>query len=60
MGTHDYEPEQQEDLGFKKDEQMYIVESDDDWWLACSKETGKEGYIPRNFVKEYESSEEKG
>ena len=60
MGAHDYEPQQKEDLGFKKDEQMYIIECNGDWWFARSKETGKEGHVPCNFVKEYEISEENG
>ena len=35
---------------------MYIISSDsDDWWFARSKKTGKEGYIPSNYVAEYKS-----
>ena len=35
---------------------MYIISVDEgDWWFARSKESGKEGYIPSNFVAEYGS-----
>ena len=39
---------------------MYIIATDeDDWWLASLKDSGKEGYIPSNYVAEYESLEAK-
>ena len=35
---------------------LYIISTDEgDWWFARSKDTGKEGYIPSNYVAEYKS-----
>ena len=35
---------------------MYIIDGEDDWWLARKKDGGEEGYIPSNFVTEHKSS----
>ena len=32
------------------DEQFHIINNDGDWWQARSISTGREGYIPSNFV----------
>ena len=35
---------------------MYILNSDDeDWWYARAEHSGQEGYIPSNYVREYNS-----
>ena len=35
---------------------MYIISTDDgDWWYARLKDSGKEGYIPSNYVAIYGS-----
>ena len=35
---------------------LYIISTEEgDWWFARSKNTGKEGYIPSNYVAEYRS-----
>ena len=35
---------------------LYIISTDEgDWWFARSKNTGKEGYIPSNYVAEWKS-----
>ena len=48
---YDYDALTSNDLGFRKSELLYIINTDDrDWWLARSKDTGKEGYIPSNYV----------
>ena len=41
---------------FYKGNLLYIISTDEgDWWFARSKDTGKEGYIPSNYVAEYKS-----
>ena len=51
VAKHTLEGQEEGQLSFKKGDIMYIVSTDEgEWWFARSKETGKEGYIPRNFV----------
>ena len=53
---YDYDARTSNDLGFKKCDLLYIINNDDrDWWLARSKDTGKEGYIPSNYVAKVNS-----
>ena len=56
IGLYDYDARTAEDLSFKKSEQLQIVNNTDgDWWLARSMVTGKEGYIPSNYVAPVQS-----
>ena len=56
VGKYDYDTRTDDDLSFKKGDQMYIISTDDgDWWFACLKDSGKEGYIPSNYVAEINS-----
>jgi len=56
VGLYDYDARTAEDLSFKKSEQLQIVNNTDgDWWLARSMVTGKEGYIPSNYVAPVQS-----
>ena len=51
VAVYDYESRTTDDLGFKRNDLLCIINTDDeDWWFARSKETGKEGYIPSNYV----------
>ena len=51
VGMYDYDRRADDDLSFKKGDLMYILNTDDDgWMLARSKETGKKGYIPSNYM----------
>ena len=44
------------DLSIKRGELLYIMNSDDkDWWLAKTKHSGQQGYIPSNYVVKYKS-----
>ena len=53
---YDHRPD--DDLSFKKGDLMYILHTDDQGWMwARLKETGKEGYIPSNYVAEWKSLE---
>ena len=56
VGKYDYSSKTDGDLNFKKGDLLYIINTDEgDWWFARSKSTGQEGYIPNNFVTEYNS-----
>ena len=58
VGKYDYDCRADDDLSFKKGDLMYILHTDDeDWWMARSKETGKEGFIPSNHVAEWKTLE---
>ena len=60
VGKYDYDSRTDDDLGFKKGDLMYIINTDEgDWWLAHSKDSEKEGYIPSNYVAEWKSLEAK-
>ena len=51
VAIYDYESRTDEDLGFKRNDLFCIINTDDtDWWFARSKKTGKEGYIPSNYI----------
>ncbi|XP_040283120.1 tyrosine-protein kinase Blk isoform X2 [Bufo bufo] len=48
---HDYTPLNNGDLELQKGEKLELLsDSSGDWWFAKSERTGKEGYIPSNFV----------
>ena len=53
VGKYDYTARTYEDLSFKKGDLLYIISDEADWWFARSKDTGQEGYIPSNYVAEY-------
>lgn len=56
IGLYDYDARTNEDLSFKKSERLQIVNNTDgDWWLARSMVTGREGYIPSNYVAPVQS-----
>ena len=48
----DYSSENDEDLKFRKGDFLYIMNRDEgDWWYAKAKHTGREGYVPKNYIK---------
>lgn len=56
VGKYDYDSRTDDDLSFKKGDRMYIISTDEgDWWFARAKDSGREGYIPSNYVAEYKS-----
>lgn len=56
---YDYTPVNNGDLELQKGEKLQLLSdsSTGDWWLAKSERTGKEGYIPSNFVTPVKSLE---
>ena len=57
VALFDYEARTQDDLGFKKGEELDVQNDSGDWWLARSRLTGREGYIPCNYVAKVQSLE---
>ncbi len=56
VGKYDYDSRTDDDLSFKKGDLMYIISTEEgDWWFARSKDNGREGYIPSNYVAEWKS-----
>ena len=56
VGKYDYDSRTDDDLSFRKGDLLYIISTDEgDWWFARSKDTGREGYIPSNYVAEWKS-----
>ena len=48
---YDYESRTDEDLSFEKGDLLCVINTDDNgWWFARSKKSGKEGYIPSNYL----------
>ena len=57
VAKYDYITRESGDLTIKRGDQVYIVDDKEEgWWLAKAKSSGEEGFIPRNYVVEFESS----
>ena len=58
VALYDYEARTDEDLSFRKGENLEILnDTQGDWWYAKSRTTRKEGYIPSNYVAKLKSLE---
>ncbi|KAI7690391.1 Tyrosine-protein kinase Src42A [Sarcoptes scabiei] len=58
VALYDYDARTDEDLSFKKGEHLEIInDTQGDWWLAMSKVTKAQGYIPSNYVAKLKSIE---
>lgn len=58
IALYDYEARTDEDLSFKKGNQLEILnDTQGDWWFARSLYTGQEGYIPSNYIAKLKSLE---
>jgi len=56
IALFDYEARTDEDLSFKKNELLEILnDMQGDWWYARSLQSGKTGYIPSNYVAKEKS-----
>ena len=56
VGIYDFSAITDDDLSFRRGDLLYVMNPDEgDWWLARSKQTGQEGYIPRDYVTELKS-----
>ena len=59
IALYDYDARTSDDLSFNKGD---ILEVDietlaNDWWRALSRQNGREGYIPSNYVARYQTLE---
>jgi fyn-related kinase len=58
VALYDYDARTDEDLSFRKGEHLEIInDTQGDWWLARSRATKNEGYIPSNYVAKLKSLE---
>ena len=52
---YDYEGENEDEISFKCSDQLKVVSKtneyeDEGWWLAETKDNGKKGLVPRNYI----------
>nr|XP_023406728.1 tyrosine-protein kinase Blk isoform X4 [Loxodonta africana] len=57
VALYDYNAVDDQDLQMLKGEKLQILKETGDWWLAKSLITGREGYVPSNFVARVETLE---
>lgn len=58
VALYTYEARDAGDLSFRKGERLIILDdSDPDWWRARHSVSGRQGYIPRNYVATEKSVE---
>ncbi|XP_004707697.1 tyrosine-protein kinase Blk isoform X2 [Echinops telfairi] len=57
VALYDYDGVNDRDLQMRKGEKLQILSESGDWWLARSLITGREGYVPSNFVVRVETLE---
>ncbi|KAM5233739.1 tyrosine-protein kinase Blk isoform 2-T2 [Hipposideros larvatus] len=57
VALYDYMAVNDRDLQMLKGEKLQILKETGDWWLAKSLVTGREGYVPSNFVAQVETLE---
>ncbi|XP_059164132.1 cytoplasmic protein NCK2-like [Physella acuta] len=51
IAKYDYKAENSQELTMRKGERLLLVDDTKDWWKVRSPDTGKEGFVPSNFVK---------
>ena len=55
VAKFDYEASKDDELSFRKGDVMRISNADGDWWYATLRDSNQKGYIPNNFIVEYNS-----
>lgn len=56
VGKYDYDSRTEDDLGFRKGDLLYIINTEEgDWWFAQHKDNGGKGFVPSNYIAEYKS-----
>ncbi|CAN9507398.1 unnamed protein product [Ophioblennius macclurei] len=50
VAQHDFKATNDRDLSFKKGDRLKVLQEHGEWWLARSLTTGREGFIPCNYV----------
>ena len=51
VAKYDYRAENSQELTMRKGERLLLVDDTKDWWKVRSPDTGREGFVPSNFVK---------
>ncbi|NWX19328.1 HCK kinase, partial [Aegotheles bennettii] len=57
LALYEYEALHAGDLSFRKGERLKVLEESGEWWCARSLVTGREGFIPSNYVARADSLE---
>lgn len=59
IALYDYDARTEDDLSFAKGEILEVDPDDlkNDWWRAKSRDSGKSGFIPSNYVAAHETLE---
>ena len=57
VGKYDYTGDDDDNLSFEKGDRLYVNDDEGDWWFAEAKDSGKVGFIPKNYVALYNSPE---
>ncbi|XP_058144012.1 tyrosine-protein kinase Blk [Dasypus novemcinctus] len=57
VALYDYNATNDRDLQVLRGEKLQILKETGDWWLAKSLTTGREGYVPSNFLARVETLE---
>ena len=60
VSKYDYLATNSDELSFKKGTLFYIINNEEDWWYARAECSGKEGYIPSNYLEEHKPLETYG
>lgn len=55
VAKFDYEASKDDELSFRKGDVMCIASTDGDWWYATLRDSGQKGFVPNNFIVEYNS-----
>ena len=55
VAKFDYEASKDDELRFRKGDVMRITSTDGDWWYAALRDYDQKGYVPNNFIVEYNS-----
>ncbi|KAJ6663252.1 hypothetical protein lerEdw1_010388 [Lerista edwardsae] len=56
VALYDYAPMNELDLQLQKGEEYFVLEESNESWWRAKDQTGKEGYIPSNYVTEAKDS----
>jgi len=53
VGRFDFVTTDNNEINFKKGDILEIVDNEGDWWYARAKQSGQMGYVPSNYLIEY-------
>ena len=53
IGQFDFATTDNNEISFKKGDVLEIINCEGDWWYARAKQSGQVGYVPSNYITEY-------